>query len=1643
MESLKPRGGFNQSMNDNGSIASDSPSEFSEKDAVNPNLRELMEQSFKDKYEIMKRAYQSRIEQLSQVIQETCQQLVSDEVLANMKGDPTSQDYIPAHLQELLSTHVHSERERYIHDLVSRLASLESAGRQSADKVLVQERKIRHLESDVSKGRKAEVALDALFMKFGDLERKHEELLHSSANLENQMTSRIEQLEKEKEGLLTNIENLNNAVIEKGTELEGLKLANENHIKEIDMLQEAAEQSARDLAVIEDIDREDQKIKAGLKTQCENMKAERDGSMEECKDLKQKQKYMEEDMERMESQLEQAEALNAENKTKTQALMKQVEGMLAQEAQESNAAIAIVHEKMVNLRHKLSTEIQKEKRHSAAQNEELEMLRAYKDEKAREIRILQEDEALLREKLGREQQRVLEFQMLHTESSADVASMKKSVEDAEFRSRQSLDALKIIEERLIANEKKFAEELTLAEQRVRVEKAQEMTETLDHMDVRERTYKLRYQNELGAMQNQLRHSYGGKPSVFPHAEAASSHAQAAQGVAGLITGMQQAQPQIVHVPTGAHAGAGGTEAQIGTLQAEVLVKQAKEHWLKEKSLLEGAAAEHIVKIEALESELTTLRRSNTQLRDTIEEAVANEKQSHIAKMSEVEHKSEMQLRSLKDALSEANKNIEQLKKMHGDKRRLVEDLQQQLAAAHSGVQAHASELDHHRASHESTKQTLMGELEHHKAGHEHHRAEASRVLQAHTKFVREAKLAHEAVVAELEKTRAAHADVHEDLKITQAEIKTHIEAHAALKGEHSNLLAEYRAVEQARKENAKLVESSQDETVQISEAVQHERQQNEVIAKEYSAVSARLDDLSAKHNELQVQHQDLLESHSKERISHSNNIELLSHLRGYYHDMEEYSRALEKRLEEKGVDDPASAVDKPRPHIHHHPEHEQSLHGAIADVLGEFGHQDDYLKQTRHHHISHDKSGKHSAHIAESGALHHKGGEHDRRHSHHHHHHHHRRDEAKDVQSPGAKMPVSSRRRTSSTSGKSGSHSEVVPLISAGDRSADEVATDLSHAVARCKSLEATVRSLEEELDRTKTQALADHAQDTQMLAEMKAQFDSLMISYSEQEKEEKTLENVASAETKHATEMEEENEAITGIVNEETAVLAEMEKKLEEYEDQIIDMSTKMNAQSKEIEALKKDKGGTTGASSQGMDIEEQAALQLELRQTAMELASAKKTLKTMQAQQQPPLLGGLPPRAEEGALMITDLGAQEVREQILDRNVDQTVDQPGTVTAFESLSKGILDALVDNQVLSAPAATELVAEAANTEQPSVMLSSSAQMRVSAALKPFKDGHKEWLTSVAVIESLQEELNVTKRQLSDAVEGAEHEISDHKKRHSHHSSHHHHSSSAYDESETVEASTPASKTGSTVRAGELEQSRSEAQLVLELTKLEGDARVKTLIGKIKDMKKGTAAAIERVKQEKMEALNVLQSKHEARVEVLTEEIEGLKKTVNQQADSLAEQSLARSSTLDSKLQLERAKRKDLIREFEKIDQEHRVTIEELESLNLQLEQRCERAELQVTKLRMDAIGKEAEYGSFESGPHMSTEDNIIMRMFSPPGKKTTSGGDAVDETISDSKGGQGSNKKKRAQAQAEEAFEAEFAESLSLASRDAKGGRR
>ena len=54
--------------------------------------------------------------------------------------------------------------------------------------------------------------------------------LLSSASIQ-QMQTQIADLEEDKENLATNNENLNSVVMEKGLEIEGLKQANEAHIK--------------------------------------------------------------------------------------------------------------------------------------------------------------------------------------------------------------------------------------------------------------------------------------------------------------------------------------------------------------------------------------------------------------------------------------------------------------------------------------------------------------------------------------------------------------------------------------------------------------------------------------------------------------------------------------------------------------------------------------------------------------------------------------------------------------------------------------------------------------------------------------------------------------------------------------------------------------------------------------------------------------------------------------------------------------------------------------------------------------------------------------------------------------------------------------------------------------------------------------------------------------------------------------------------------------------------------------------------------------------------------------------------------------------------------------------------------------------
>ena len=218
----------------------------------------LIERVYKSQYDVMRQAYEQRIVQLSDVIQDTCQAMLSDEVLTSKQNDPVAAAYTLPHIHELLSTHIESEREKYIHSLIQKVGDLEGTNRNLTEKNNVLSKKMNTLEMETKKGHKAEQALDALFNKYGSMEKEYEESKKEVEEIKIYLRNEIENLESIRTQQNLTIDSLNDTVISQKEENKRLIKTKEDQKKEILTLSSALEQSARDIAMIEDVDKEEQ-----------------------------------------------------------------------------------------------------------------------------------------------------------------------------------------------------------------------------------------------------------------------------------------------------------------------------------------------------------------------------------------------------------------------------------------------------------------------------------------------------------------------------------------------------------------------------------------------------------------------------------------------------------------------------------------------------------------------------------------------------------------------------------------------------------------------------------------------------------------------------------------------------------------------------------------------------------------------------------------------------------------------------------------------------------------------------------------------------------------------------------------------------------------------------------------------------------------------------------------------------------------------------------------------------------------------------------------------------------------------------------------------------------------------------------------
>ncbi len=211
----------------------------------------VLEKHFKDKYNILRSAYEQRIKALSEVVQETCTNLFSDELLNEMKNDKTSSAFIPAHLSEVITQHLEGERERFIHQIVTKLSSMELELDKNVDINSTLNAKILSMEKDNLKGRKAESAVQVLKDKVNSLETQYNQLKSRTENEISELKSINHTLTLTLKNTESEVERVNRTLNDRIKECEMYRTAHSEKEREVMALEQSFEQSNREMAVIE------------------------------------------------------------------------------------------------------------------------------------------------------------------------------------------------------------------------------------------------------------------------------------------------------------------------------------------------------------------------------------------------------------------------------------------------------------------------------------------------------------------------------------------------------------------------------------------------------------------------------------------------------------------------------------------------------------------------------------------------------------------------------------------------------------------------------------------------------------------------------------------------------------------------------------------------------------------------------------------------------------------------------------------------------------------------------------------------------------------------------------------------------------------------------------------------------------------------------------------------------------------------------------------------------------------------------------------------------------------------------------------------------------------------------------------------
>ena len=464
---------------------SNNPSEVSQ-DLYHSNR--VLEQHFKNKYRFLRNAYEQRIIKLSDVVRVTCENLFTDELLHEMMGEKISSVFIPAHIGEVINHHLESDREQFIHEIISQLSSTKVDLLKCQEALAQKCKAIAILEPEVSRGQRSQSGMDCLQKQHVDLKRKFDNLTINSAEKINTMQTKNTILEEQDRTSKENLQKNLSELTLKSSEVESLKGEIAVVTREYSLLETSFERTVNDevrsklssyLSVNNDLSLEVNELKLQIRLKVDELTRTHDAL-------------------RLKTEEEQS------SRSQVTSIMTQVEGMLDDEASESNKTINAIHDKMKLLKSRLSTELQQERKLTAVLQAELGNVRRDKEEEIRQNRLATEESVLLREKLSTEVLKSTSMQAKAQECHNLLMESKARILQAGINS-------KLITEELANAKRLKLQEIKTEVAKARIEALKELEIERSKIDalVASRTaeFKKSYDKQLRTLQNQMRHSY--------------------------------------------------------------------------------------------------------------------------------------------------------------------------------------------------------------------------------------------------------------------------------------------------------------------------------------------------------------------------------------------------------------------------------------------------------------------------------------------------------------------------------------------------------------------------------------------------------------------------------------------------------------------------------------------------------------------------------------------------------------------------------------------------------------------------------------------------------------------------------------------------------------------------------------------------------------------------------------------------------------------------------------------------------------------------------------------------------------------------------------------------------------------------------